>query len=106
MTSPKAATQPVALKNRTKAAARFKQRTSRGDVFTGMAFSNAVMFAIIVVTATTLHGKTISSAADAANALKPVTGHWSSVLFALGLIRTGCSPFRCSPDQARPGWPG
>ena len=89
MTSPKAATKPVALKNRTKADARFKQRTSRGDVFTGMGFSNAVMFAIIVVTATTLHGKTISSAADAANALKPVAGHWSSVLFALGFIGTG-----------------
>jgi Mn2+/Fe2+ NRAMP family transporter len=47
------------------------------------------MFAIIVVTATTLHGKTIRSAADAANALKPVAGHWSSVLFALGFIGTG-----------------
>ena len=47
------------------------------------------MFAIIVATAATLHGKTISSAADAAAALKPVAGHWSSVLFALGFIGTG-----------------
>ena len=86
---PEGGDKPVALKDRTKADARFKLRTSRGDVFTGMAFSNAVMFAIIVVTATTLHGKTISSAADAANALKPVAGHWSSVLFALGFIGTG-----------------
>jgi NRAMP (natural resistance-associated macrophage protein)-like metal ion transporter len=86
---PEGGDQPVALKSRTKDDAKFKERTSRGDVFTGMAFSNAVMFAIIVVTATTLHGKTIGSAADAANALKPVAGHWSSVLFALGFIGTG-----------------
>jgi NRAMP (natural resistance-associated macrophage protein)-like metal ion transporter len=86
---PEGGDQPVALKDRTKEDAKYKERTSRGDVFTGMAFSNVVMFAIIVVTATTLHGKKISSAADAANALKPVAGHWSSVLFALGFIGTG-----------------
>jgi NRAMP (natural resistance-associated macrophage protein)-like metal ion transporter len=86
---PEGGDRPVALKDRTKEDAKYKERTSRGDVFTGMAFSNAVMFAIIVVTATTLHGKKISSAADAANALKPVAGHWSSLLFALGFIGTG-----------------
>jgi NRAMP (natural resistance-associated macrophage protein)-like metal ion transporter len=86
---PEGGDQPVALKDRTKEDAKYKSRTARGDVFTGMAFSNAVMFAIIVVTATTLHGKKINSAADAANALKPVAGHWSSVLFALGFIGTG-----------------
>jgi Mn2+/Fe2+ NRAMP family transporter len=79
----------VPLTGRSRAAAKYKSRTARGDVFTGMAFSNVVMFAIIVVTATTLHGKTINSAAAAANALKPVAGHWSSVLFALGFIGTG-----------------
>jgi NRAMP (natural resistance-associated macrophage protein)-like metal ion transporter len=77
------------LSERSTADARFKQRSSRLDVFTGMAFSNAVMFAIIVATASTLHGKTISSAADAAAALKPVAGHWATVLFALGFIGTG-----------------
>ena len=77
------------LKERGTVDARNKQRMARADVFTGMAFSNAVMFAIIVATATTLHGKTISSAADAAAALRPVAGHWSSVLFALGFIGTG-----------------
>ncbi|MGH8888652.1 MAG: Nramp family divalent metal transporter [Acidothermaceae bacterium] len=79
----------VRLKQRTHAAAKLKSRTSRADVFSGMAFSNAVMFAIIVATATTLHGKKIGSAADAAAALKPVAGHWSSLLFALGFIGTG-----------------
>jgi NRAMP (natural resistance-associated macrophage protein)-like metal ion transporter len=86
---PEGGDQPVPLKQRDKVDARNKERTARGDVFTGMAFSNAVMFAIIVATATTLHGKTIKSAADAAAALKPVAGHWSSVLFALGFIGTG-----------------
>ena len=86
---PEGGDRAVPLKGRTKADAKYKERTSRGDVFTGMAFSNAVMFAIIVATASTLHGKKIGSAADAAAALKPVAGHWSSVLFALGFIGTG-----------------
>src|ERR1017187_2145027 len=72
--------------------ARRKQSTSRLDVFTGMTFSNLVMFAIIVATAQTLnaHGKTsIQSAAQAAEALKPVAGHFASALFALGFIGSG-----------------
>jgi Mn2+/Fe2+ NRAMP family transporter len=58
-------------------------------VFFGMTFSNVVMFAIIVATASTLQGKTINSAADAAAALQPVAGQWASALFALGFIGTG-----------------
>jgi NRAMP (natural resistance-associated macrophage protein)-like metal ion transporter len=87
--APEGGDDAVPLADRTKEDAKYKSRTARGDVFAGMAFSNVVMFAIIVVTATTLHGKTINSAAAAANALKPVAGHWSSVLFALGFIGTG-----------------
>jgi hypothetical protein len=48
---------------------------SRLDVFTGMAFSNIVMFAIITATAATLgrtHHVTIDSPAQAAEALRPV----------------------------------
>jgi NRAMP (natural resistance-associated macrophage protein)-like metal ion transporter len=86
---PEGGDQPVPLSQRSAADARFKERTSRGDVFTGMGFSNAVMFAIIVSTASTLHGKKIESAAGAAAALKPVAGHWASALFALGFIGTG-----------------
>ena len=51
-----------------------------------------VMFAIIVATAETLHahGKTtVQSAAQAAVALKPFTGHFASVIFALGFIGSG-----------------
>jgi len=76
----------VPLKEQSPAQARRKQRTSRLDVFVGMAFSNVVMFAIILVTAETLHayGKTnVQSAAQAASALKPFAGHFASVFFAL-----------------------
>ena len=89
---PEGGTRPVPLKKQTKSRARHKQATSRLDVFTGMAFSNMVMFAIIVATAQTLHlhHKTdIQSAAQAAQALKPLAGHFASVLFALGFIGSG-----------------
>jgi NRAMP (natural resistance-associated macrophage protein)-like metal ion transporter len=69
-----------------------KQRTSRFDVFGGMAFSNLVMFAIIVSTAATLHAHgqhKVSSAAEASEALRPIAGQASSVLFALGFIGAG-----------------
>jgi NRAMP (natural resistance-associated macrophage protein)-like metal ion transporter len=80
------------LKQQDPKRARRKQSTSRLDVFTGMTFSNLVMFAIIVATAQTLnaHGKTsIQSAAQAAEALKPFAGHFASALFALGFIGSG-----------------
>jgi Mn2+/Fe2+ NRAMP family transporter len=57
-----------------------------------MAFSNIVMFAIIVTTAATLGGhggNKIQSAAEAASALQPIAGHLASVLFALGFIGAG-----------------
>jgi len=83
---------PQPLKQRRAAAAKKKQHWSRFDVFGGMAFSNVVMFAIIVATAATLgkHGKhNIQSAADAASALRPVAGRFASDLFALGFIGAG-----------------
>jgi NRAMP (natural resistance-associated macrophage protein)-like metal ion transporter len=67
----------------------WKTKTSRVDVFFGMTLSNLVMFAIIVSAASTLHGKTIDSAAAAAAALKPVAGKWAADLFAIGFIGTG-----------------
>ncbi len=80
------------LADRSDRDARHKQRTSRVDVFAGMAFSNVVMFAIIVSTAATLgaHGAvTITTAAQAAQALKPIAGGLSETLFALGFIGSG-----------------
>lgn len=62
------------------------------DVNTGMAFSNTVMFFIILATAATLHaaGKTnIGSATDAAQALRPLAGNAASLLLAVGLIGAG-----------------
>ena len=72
--------------------AKLKQRTSRLDVIVGMAFSNIVMFSIIVATAETLHvhGKTnIQSAAQAAQALQPFAGRFAVAIFALGFIGSG-----------------
>lgn len=69
-----------------------KRRESRLDVFSGMFLSQLVMFAIIAATAATLgaHKSTkISSAADAAQALRPVAGSLSTVLFAAGFIGSG-----------------
>lgn len=64
----------------------------RVDVWSGMFFSNLVMFFIIAVCAATLHasGMTdIASAAQAAAALKPLAGSSAYLLFTLGIIGTG-----------------
>ncbi|HEY5222422.1 MAG TPA: Nramp family divalent metal transporter [Microbacteriaceae bacterium] len=80
-----------ALKHRTRAAAKRKLLNGRIDVFTGMIFSVLIMFAIMAATAATLggHGKTVSSAADAAKALEPLAGSAATILFAAGLIGSG-----------------
>ena len=67
-------------------------RVVRTDVFTGMFFSNLVMYFIILTTAATLHahGQTnIQTAREAAEALRPVAGSGAYLLFTLGLIGTG-----------------
>ncbi len=82
----------VTLQQRVRSRAQLKERTSRMDVFSGMAFSNVVMFSIIVTASETLHvhHKTnIQSAAEAAQALKPLAGQFASAIFALGFIGSG-----------------
>jgi NRAMP (natural resistance-associated macrophage protein)-like metal ion transporter len=67
-------------------------RRMRFDTLTGMAFSNIVAISIIMATAATLHQKGITqidSAAQAAEALRPVAGSFAFGLFALGIIGTG-----------------
>jgi NRAMP (natural resistance-associated macrophage protein)-like metal ion transporter len=67
-------------------------RRSFTDVVTGMFFSNAVMYFIILTTAATLHasGQTnITTAREAAEALRPLAGPGAYWLFTLGLIGTG-----------------
>jgi len=67
-------------------------RRSARDVGFGMFFSNIVMYFIILSTASTLFhaGKTdINTAADAAQALRPLAGNAAGLLFAIGVIGVG-----------------
>ncbi|MFA6909368.1 MAG: divalent metal cation transporter, partial [Patescibacteria group bacterium] len=67
-------------------------REMRHDTILGMFFSNAVMFFIMLTSASTLgaHGiLNISSASQAAEALRPLGGDVAFLLFAFGIIGTG-----------------
>jgi Mn2+/Fe2+ NRAMP family transporter len=62
------------------------------DTSAGMILANVIAVFIMVTTASTLreHGITdISTAAEAAEALRPIAGHLTFLLFALGIIGTG-----------------
>jgi NRAMP (natural resistance-associated macrophage protein)-like metal ion transporter len=64
----------------------------RLDTYLGMGFSNLVALFIIITTAATLnaHGVTdIQTSAQAAEALKPIAGAATFVVFALGIVGTG-----------------
>ncbi len=67
-------------------------RRSRIDVVTGMFFSNLIMYFIILTTSITLHDQglqSITTAGQAAEALRPFAGERAYWLFTLGLIGTG-----------------
>ncbi len=69
-----------------------EKKYSALDTTIGMFSSNVVMYFIILTTAATLFkaGNTdINSAADAAEALRPVAGSGATVLLAVGLIGAG-----------------
>lgn len=71
---------------------RSELKQSMWDIVFGMFFSNVVMYFIILSTAATLFkaGKTdINTAAEAAEALRPLAGNAAGVLFALGVIGVG-----------------
>lgn len=75
-----------------KGTSRRELRQSMWDVVFGMFFSNAVMYFIVLSTAATLFkaGKTnVNSAAEAAQALRPLAGNAAGLLFALGVIGVG-----------------
>lgn len=62
------------------------------DTVTGMGFSNAVAFFIMLTTAVTLGaagGTSIQTSAQAAEALRPIAGDFAFWLFALGIAGTG-----------------
>jgi NRAMP (natural resistance-associated macrophage protein)-like metal ion transporter len=66
--------------------------TCRIDVIAGMAISNTIMFFIILTTAATLHAggrAAITTAQEAAEALRPIAGASAYWLFTIGLIGTG-----------------
>jgi len=58
------------------------------DVWVGTIFAILIVFFIIVSTAATLHksGIQITTAADAAHALRPLAGQYAQTLFGLGLF--------------------
>jgi NRAMP (natural resistance-associated macrophage protein)-like metal ion transporter len=62
------------------------------DTLVGMGFSNLVALAILVTGAATLHASGITqidTAAQAAEALRPIAGTFAFAIFALGIIGTG-----------------
>ena len=75
-----------------KGATRRELQHTKTDVISGMFFSNLVMYFIVLSTASTLFksGVTeVNTAAEAAEALRPLAGNAASVLFALGVIGVG-----------------
>lgn len=62
------------------------------DIRTGIFFSNLVFFFIILSTGSVLHGldiKRIETVEEAAQALRPLAGDMSYLLFSIGVIGTG-----------------
>ena len=67
-------------------------RAARADIVIGMAFSNLVMYFIILTSAAVLHahGKTdVQTASQAAAALVPLAGPFAFIVFAVGMIGSG-----------------
>jgi NRAMP (natural resistance-associated macrophage protein)-like metal ion transporter len=72
--------------------ARRHLRRIRWDTYIGMGFSNLIAFFIILSTAATLHMAgivDIQTSAQAAEALRPLGGETTFLLFSLGIIGTG-----------------
>ena len=72
--------------------ARQHLRRIRWDTYIGMGFSNLIAFFIILSTAATLHAAgvvDIQTSAQAAEALRPLGGSTTFLLFSLGIIGTG-----------------
>jgi len=64
----------------------------RFDTIVGMTYSNVISLFIIVTTAVTLHAHgitDINTSAQAAQALRPIAGEFTFLLFALGIISIG-----------------
>ncbi|HYC30731.1 MAG TPA: Nramp family divalent metal transporter [Gemmatimonadales bacterium] len=73
-------------------ATRQELRETRRDILWGMGFSNLIMYFIILATGSTLYPAgqhDIETAAQAADALRPLAGDAAGILFALGIIAVG-----------------
>jgi NRAMP (natural resistance-associated macrophage protein)-like metal ion transporter len=67
-------------------------RRIRMDTWIGMGFSNLIALCIVVSAAATLHNAGITdiqTSAQAAEALRPIAGEFTFLLFALGIVGTG-----------------
>jgi Mn2+/Fe2+ NRAMP family transporter len=76
----------------TRSRVRHHLRRIQWDTTIGMAASNLIAFFIILSTAVTLHANgidEITTAAQAAEALRPLAGDFTFLLFSLGVIGTG-----------------
>jgi NRAMP (natural resistance-associated macrophage protein)-like metal ion transporter len=70
----------------------FQLKRIMRDTYTGMGFANLVAFFIMLAVATTLHAKGITdiqSSSQAAQALRPVAGNLTFLLFTIGILGTG-----------------
>jgi NRAMP (natural resistance-associated macrophage protein)-like metal ion transporter len=71
---------------------RWHLRRIKRDTIAGMVLSNLIAFFIMLSTAATLHAagvRDIQTSAQAAQALRPLAGELTFLLFALGIIGTG-----------------
>jgi NRAMP (natural resistance-associated macrophage protein)-like metal ion transporter len=67
-------------------------RRIRIDTLTGMAFSTIISLAIVFATAATLNANgvhDVATSSQAAEALRPIAGHFAFAMFAAGIIGTG-----------------
>jgi NRAMP (natural resistance-associated macrophage protein)-like metal ion transporter len=87
----------------------------RLDTVVGMVLSNGVAMCIVIATAATLHARGVTdvqSAAEAAQALQPVAGHFAFALFSLGIVGAGLLAIPVLAGSAAYavseslGWPG
>ena len=78
--------------DRTASEVRRQLKRIKIDTIIGMTFSNLIAFFIILSTAATLHAAgvtNIQTSAQAAEALRPLAGDLTFLLFSLGIIGTG-----------------
>ncbi len=70
----------------------YQMNRMRLDTLVGMGFSNIIALFVMLTTAATLHANgvtDIQTSSQAAEALRPIAGHFAFTIFALGIIGTG-----------------